>query len=111
MIGSIQSGADENLAWLSKFMLDYLLLPFSYVMIVSIGAEISKTHQAAPPVKSALGTIMFLLTFLSLGTITDLSKLKEMSKLAQLYAIALFGIIARFVWGGVNIPSEECRPP
>ncbi len=45
-------------------------------------------------VQSPMRTMMFMLTFVSIGVITDFSKLKGMGRLAILYAIALFLIIA-----------------
>ncbi len=95
-----------------KFVLGYLLVWFLYVMIASSGPEISKTlHEAATPVEGSMRTMMFMLTFLSIGTITDFSKLRGMGKLALLYAIALFGIIAPIAYGVAWVFHRGMMPP
>ena len=95
-----------------KFVLGYLLVWFSYIAIASTGPEIAKTlHEAATPVEGSMRTMMFMLTFLSIGVITDFSKLRGMGKLALLYAIALFGIIAPIAYGVAWIFHRGMMPP
>jgi uncharacterized membrane protein YadS len=95
-----------------KFVLGYLIVWFSYIALASSGPEIAKTlHTAATPVEASMRTMMFMLTFLSIGTITDFSKLKGMGRLALLYAIALFGIIAPIAYAVAWIFHRGMVPP
>ncbi|SFW31197.1 putative sulfate exporter family transporter [Nitrosovibrio sp. Nv17] len=95
-----------------KFVLGYLLVWLSYIAIASSGAEVADVlHKAATPVEGPMRTLMFMLTFLSIGTITDFSKLRGMGKLALLYAIALFGIIAPIAYGVAWVFHRGMMPP
>ncbi|HEU4855468.1 MAG TPA: putative sulfate exporter family transporter, partial [Nitrosospira sp.] len=95
-----------------KFVLGYLLVWISYIMIASTGPETAKTlHQTSAAVEGPMRTMMFMLTFLSIGVITDFSKLRGMGKLALLYAIALFGIIAPIAYGVAWIFHRGMMPP
>lgn len=95
-----------------KFVLGYLLVWFSYIMLASSGPEIAEIlHQAAAPVEGSMRNMMFMLTFISIGVITDFSKLKGMGKLALLYAIALFGIIAPIAYAVAWIFHRGMMPP
>lgn len=95
-----------------KFVLGYLLVWFSYIMLASSGSEAAETlHKAAAAVEGPMRNMMFMLTFISIGIITDFSKLKGMGKLALLYAIALFGIIAPIAYGVAWIFHRGMMPP
>jgi uncharacterized membrane protein YadS len=110
--GQSRIGLSEIWHRFPKFVLGYLIVWFSYIALASSGPEIAKTlHDAATPVEGSMRTMMFMLTFLSIGTITDFSKLKGMGKLALLYAIALFGIIAPIAYGVAWIFHRGMVPP
>jgi len=110
--GQSRIGLSEIWHRFPKFVLGYLIVWFSYIALASNGPEIARTlHTAATPVESSMRTMMFMLTFLSIGTITDFSKLKGMGRLALLYAIALFGIIAPIAYGVAWIFHRGMVPP
>ena len=110
--GQSRIGLSEIWHRFPKFVLGYLIVWFSYIALASTGPEIAKTlHTAATPVEGSMRTMMFMLTFLSIGTITDFSKLKGMGRLALLYAIALFGIIAPIAYGVAWIFHRGMMPP
>lgn len=95
-----------------KFVLGYLLVWFSYVMLASTGTETTEAlNQTAAAVEGPMRNMMFMLTFVSIGVITDFSKLKGMGKLALLYAVALFGIIAPIAYGVAWIFHRGMMPP
>jgi uncharacterized membrane protein YadS len=110
--GQSRIGLSEIWHRFPKFVLGYLIVWFSYIALASSGPEIARTlHKAAEPVEGSMRTMMFMLTFLSIGTITDFSKLKGMGRLALLYAIALFGIIAPIAYGVAWIFHRGIVPP
>jgi uncharacterized membrane protein YadS len=110
--GQSRIGLSEIWHRFPKFVLGYLIVWFSYIALASSGPEVAKTlHTAATPVEGSMRTMMFMLTFLSIGTITDFSKLKGMGKLALLYAIALFGIIAPIAYGVAWLFHRGMMPP
>ncbi|SEA17213.1 putative sulfate exporter family transporter [Nitrosospira multiformis] len=110
--GQSRIGLSEIWHRFPKFVLGYLIVWFSYIALASSGPEIARTlHKAAEPVEGSMRTMMFMLTFLSIGTITDFSKLKGMGRLALLYAIALFGIIAPIAYGVAWIFHRGMMPP
>ena len=77
-----------------KFVLGYILTWFVYLGIaVYIPQWIEAAQIGANPVQSPMRTMMFMLTFVSIGVISDFSKLKGMKKLALLYGGGLLFII------------------
>ena len=78
-----------------KFVIGYFITWFTYVAIALwLPEQIDAAKEGAGIVQSPMRTMMFMLTFVSIGVITDFSKLKGMGRLAILYAVALFLIIA-----------------
>ena len=77
-----------------KFVLGYLLTWFFYLGIaVFIPNLIDAAQVGANTVQSPMRTMMFMLTFVSIGVITDFSKLKGMKRLALLYGGGLLFIV------------------
>ena len=93
--GQPRVGASEIWFRFPKFVIGYFIAWFTYLAIAIFWPELSKAADAgAKIVQSPMRKMMFMLTFVAIGTITDFSKLRGMGKLAVLYAIALFLIIA-----------------
>jgi len=95
-----------------KFVLGYLFVWLFYVAISVWWPDIiDAAKPGANVVQSPMRTMMFMLTFVSIGIITDFSKLKGMGKLAILYAIALFFIIAPIAYIVAYIFHHGMLPP
>lgn len=78
-----------------KFVLGYFITWLTYVVIaIWFPGHIDAAQQGAGIVQGPMRSMMFMLTFVSIGVITDFRKLKGMGRLALLYGIALFLIIA-----------------
>ena len=77
-----------------KFVLGYLLTWFVYLGIAAFTPQLIDAAQVgANTVQNPMRTMMFMLTFVSIGVITDFSKLKGMKRLALLYGGGLLFII------------------
>jgi uncharacterized membrane protein YadS len=95
-----------------KFVIGYFITWFFYVAIaVWAPTAIEAASAGAGVVQSPMRTMMFMLTFVSIGVITDFSKMKGMGKLAVLYAVALFAIIAPIAYGVAYIFHHGMVPP
>ena len=95
-----------------KFVIGYFITWGFYVAIaVWLPDLINDAKQGANIVQSPMRTMMFMLTFVSIGVITDFSKLKGMGKLAVLYAIALFLVIAPIAYVVAYIFHHGMMPP
>ncbi len=92
--GAQSIGLSEIWFRFPKFVLGYLLTWFVYLGIaVFIPQWIETAQVGANTVQSPMRTMMFMLTFVSIGVITDFSKLKGMGRLAVLYGGGLIFII------------------
>lgn len=95
-----------------KFVIGYFIAWLFYVAIAVWLPELIKAaSEGASIVQSPMRTMMFMLTFVSIGVITDFSKLKGMGKLAVLYAVALFVIIAPIAYLVAYIFHRGMMPP
>ncbi len=95
-----------------KFVLGYFFCWFVYLGIAVFGPDLIATAKTgANIVQSPMRKMMFMLTFVAIGTITDFSKLKGMGKLALLYAIALFFVIAPIAYLVAWIFHNGMMPP
>jgi uncharacterized membrane protein YadS len=95
-----------------KFVLGYFVACVSYLAIVTAwpdqaAAVAGSTGLVAGPVRN----LLFLLTFVAMGTMTDFSKLRGMGKLALLYAIALVVVIAPIAYGVAYLFHRGLMPP
>ena len=81
------------------------------VIAIWFPENIEAAKEGANIVQSPMRTMMFMLTFVSIGVITDFSKLKGMGRLAILYAIALFLIIAPIAYIVAYIFHHGMVPP
>ena len=95
-----------------KFVIGYFITWLTYVVIaIWFPENIEAAKEGANIVQSPMRTMMFMLTFVSIGVITDFSKLKGMGRLAILYAIALFLIIAPIAYIVAYIFHHGMVPP
>jgi uncharacterized membrane protein YadS len=95
-----------------KFVLGYFVTWFSFLAIVALWPEQAETLDAGTSVvQSPMRTMLFMLTFVAMGTITDFSKLRGMGKLALLYAIALAVVIAPIAYGVAWLFHRGLTPP
>lgn len=95
-----------------KFVIGYFIAWFVYLGIAAALPELKAalaTGTAA--VQSPMRTLLFMLTFVAMGTITDFSKLKGMGKLALLYAIALLVVIAPIAYVVAYLFHRGLAPP
>jgi uncharacterized membrane protein YadS len=96
-----------------KFVLGYFLSWFIYLgialLLPDLVSELLK--QSAGTVGGPMRSMMFMLTFVSIGIITDFSKLKGMGRLTVLYAVALFLIIAPIAYVVAWIFHHGMMPP
>ena len=95
-----------------KFVLGYFVACVSYLGIVATwpaqaAAVAGSTGVVAGPVR----TLLFMLTFVAMGTMTDFSKLRGLGKLALLYAIALVVVIAPIAYGVAYLFHRGLLPP
>lgn len=105
-------GASEIWFRFPKFVLGYFIAWFTYIAIATWFPEsIKAASSGASVVQSPMRKMMFMLTFVAIGTITDFGKLKGMGKLAVLYAIALFVIIAPIAYAVAYIFHHGMMPP
>lgn len=110
--GLVSVGLSEIWFRFPKFVIGYFIAWFFYVGIaVYFPDSIKDATAGASIVQSPMRTMMFMLTFVSIGIITDFSKLKGMGKLAILYGFALFVIIAPIAYAVAWIFHRGMMPP
>jgi uncharacterized membrane protein YadS len=110
--GSVAVSAMEIWFRFPKFVLGYFLAWFVYLGIASGGPEIAAALDTGTAVvQSPMRTMLFMLTFVAMGTITDFSKLKGMGKVALLYGIALVVVIAPIAYGIAYLFHRGLAPP
>ena len=95
-----------------KFILAYMLVWFVYLGFMYFAPDIvPAAKEGGTVVQGTFRKFMFMLTFLSIGTITDFSKLKGMGRLALLYFLALFIFIAPVAYLVAYIFHHGMMPP
>jgi len=95
-----------------KFVIGYFLAWLGYLAIANGWPENAATLAAGTAVvQSPMRTMLFMLTFVAMGTITDFAKLKGMGKLALLYAIALVVVIAPIAYAVAYLFHRGLAPP
>jgi uncharacterized membrane protein YadS len=110
--GAVSIGASEIWFRFPKFVLGYFIACLSYLAIASAWPEVRAVLAAGAGVASGpMRTMLFMLTFVAMGTVTDFTKLKGMGKLAVLYAIALVVVIAPIAYGVAYLFHRGLLPP
>jgi uncharacterized membrane protein YadS len=95
-----------------KFVIGYFLACVSFLALAALLPEQHDALDAGTAaVQSPMRTMLFMLTFVAMGTMTDFSKLKGMGKLALLYAIALAAVIAPIAYGVAYLFHRGLTPP
>jgi uncharacterized membrane protein YadS len=95
-----------------KFVIGYFVAWFVYLGIAAAWPELKAALAAGTvAVQSPMRTLLFMLTFVAMGTITDFSKLKGMGKLALLYALALLVVIAPIAYIVAYLFHRGLAPP
>lgn len=95
-----------------KFVIGYFVAWFVFLGIAAAAPELKETlDTGTAPVQSPMRTMLFMLTFVAMGTITDFSKLKGMGKLAVLYALALIVVIAPIAYVVAYLFHRGLAPP
>jgi uncharacterized membrane protein YadS len=110
--GAVSIGASEIWYRFPKFVLGYFVACVSYLAIASAWPDLRAALAAAAGVAAGpMRTMLFMLTFVAMGTITDFSKLKGLGRLAVLYAIALAAVIAPIAYGVAFLFHRGLVPP
>ena len=95
-----------------KFVIGYFVACASFLALAALLPEQREALDAGTAaVQSPMRTMLFMLTFVAMGTMTDFSKLKGMGKLALLYAIALVVVIAPIAYGVAYLFHRGLTPP
>jgi len=95
-----------------KFVIGYFVACISYLAIASVWPEVRAALAAGTGVAAGpMRTMLFMLTFVAMGSVTDFAKLKGMGRLAVLYAIALVAVIAPIAYGVAYLFHRGLQPP
>jgi uncharacterized membrane protein YadS len=110
--GSVGVSASEIWFRFPKFVIGYFVAWLSYLAIAAQWPEAGEAlDRGTSALQSPMRHMLFMLTFVAMGTITDFSKLKGMGKLALLYAIALAVVIAPIAYGVAYLFHRGLAPP
>jgi uncharacterized membrane protein YadS len=110
--GAVSIGASEIWFRFPKFVIGYFVACLSYLAIATAWPDVRAALAAGSSIASGpMRTMLFMLTFVAMGTITDFSKLKGMGRLAVLYAIALVFVIAPIAYGVAYLFHRGLTPP
>jgi uncharacterized membrane protein YadS len=95
-----------------KFVIGYFVAWLGYLAIAAAWPEQATTLATGTAVVyGPMRTMLFMLTFVAMGTMTDFSKLQGMGRLALLYAIALIVVIAPIAYGVAYLFHRGLAPP
>jgi uncharacterized membrane protein YadS len=95
-----------------KFVIGYFVAWLSYLAIAAAWPDLKAALASATSVVSGpMRTMLFMLTFVAMGTVTDFAKLKGMGRLAVLYAIALVVVIAPIAYSVAYLFHRGLLPP
>jgi uncharacterized membrane protein YadS len=110
--GAVSIGASEIWFRFPKFVIGYFVACLSYLAIATAWPDVRVALAAGAGVASGpMRTMLFMLTFVAMGTVTDFAKLKGMARLAVLYAIALIVVIAPIAYGVAYFFHRGLVPP
>ena len=95
-----------------KFVFGYFLATVVFLAIAWLWPAVAPTlDEGTAVVQSPMRTMLFMLTFVAMGSITDFSKLKGMGRLALLYALALVFVIAPIAYAVAYLFHRGIVPP
>jgi uncharacterized membrane protein YadS len=95
-----------------KFVLGYFVAWLAFFGIASLWPAQAETLDAGTAVvASPMRTMLFMLTFVAMGTMTDFSKLRGMGKVALLYGLALVVVIAPIAYAVAYLFHRGLVPP
>jgi uncharacterized membrane protein YadS len=110
--GSTGVRASEIWFRFPKFVIGYFVAWFSYLAIAAQLPEAGETlDRGTSALQSPMRHMLFMLTFVAMGTITDFSKLRGMGRLAVLYALALVVVIAPIAYVVAYLFHRGLAPP
>jgi uncharacterized membrane protein YadS len=93
-------------------VIGYFVACLTYLAIATSWPDVRAALAAGTgTVAGPMRTMLFMLTFVAMGTITDFSKLKGMGRLAVLYAVALVAVIAPIAYGVAYLFHRGLQPP
>ena len=94
------------------FVIGYFLATVVFLAIAWLWPAVAPTlDEGTAVVQSPMRTMLFMLTFVAMGSITDFSKLKGMGRLALLYALALVFVIAPIAYAVAYLFHRGIVPP
>jgi uncharacterized membrane protein YadS len=95
-----------------KFVLVYFIAWLVFFAIAtSWPALVPALDEGTAVVQSPMRTMLFMMTFVAMGTMTDFSKLKGMGKIALLYGLALAIVIAPIAYAVAYLFHRGLTPP
>jgi uncharacterized membrane protein YadS len=95
-----------------KFVLGYFIAWLTFFGIATAWPALAETLDTGTAVvQSPMRTMLFMLTFVAMGTSTDFSKLKGMGKIALLYGLALVVVIAPIAYAVAYLFHRGLAPP
>ena len=110
--GAVSVGAMEIWFRFPKFVLGYFVAWAAFFGIASAWPALVPTlEQGTAVVAGPMRTMLFMLTFVAMGTMTDFSKLKGMGKIALLYGLALVVVIAPIAYVVAYLFHRGLTPP
>lgn len=110
--GDVRVSPSEIWFRFPKFVIGYFIACLSFLALAAALPEQREALDAGTAaVQSPMRTMLFMLTFVAMGTITDFSKLKGMGRLALLYAVALVVVIAPIAYAVAYLFHRGLAPP
>jgi uncharacterized membrane protein YadS len=109
---AVHFGAMEIWFRFPKFVLGYFVAWAAFLGIASAWPALAPAlGQGTGVVAGPMRTMLFMLTFVAMGSITDFSKLKGMGKIALLYGLALVVVIAPIAYVVAYLFHRGLTPP
>ncbi len=110
--GAVSVGPMEIWFRFPKFVLGYFVAWAVFFGIATTWPALAPTlDEGTAVVQSPMRTMLFMMTFVAMGTMTDFSKLKGMGKIALLYGLALVIVIAPIAYGVAYLFHRGLAPP
>ena len=110
--GSVSVGPMEIWFRFPKFVLGYFIAWLVFFGIAASWPALAPAlDEGTAVVQSPMRTMLFMMTFVAMGTMTDFSKLKGMGKIALLYGLALALVIAPIAYAVAYLFHRGLTPP
>jgi len=110
--GAVSVGPMEIWFRFPKFVLGYFVAWLVFFGIAAAWpALVPALDEGTAVVQSPMRTMLFMMTFVAMGTTTDFSKLKGMGKIALLYGLALVIVIAPIAYAVAWLFHRGITPP